>query len=136
MTVVAILTLGALVGIGVWLLLDADVMRVVLGVALTGHAAVLLLVAARPAGRAPLVDGQSAPAMADAVPQALSLTAIVISFAVTTLLLALAGRVWSDRREEAAEAISAAADTLGSAEAADIDDHRAGEAPITAEVAQ
>ena len=108
MTVVIVLAVAGLMGLGVWLLLDDDVMRVVLGTTLITHAAIVLLVAPRPSGEAPLiVDGATAP-VSDPIPQALSLTAIVIAFAVTALLLALAGRVWADRDADAGDAVDAA----------------------------
>ena len=62
-----------------------------LGFSLLGHAAVLaLLTAGGPPGEAPLA-GADAP-IANPVPQALALTAIVISFGLTLFLLALAVR--------------------------------------------
>jgi multicomponent Na+:H+ antiporter subunit C len=45
-------------------------------------------------GRAPLIGNGPTEDLADPLPQALALTAIVISFGVTALLLALAYRSW------------------------------------------
>ncbi len=86
---------AVLAAAGTWLLTARSLTRIVLGVALLGHAAVLgLLAAGGEAGRAPVVDQQSpgAAAVADPLPQALSLTAIVISFGLTLFVLALARR--------------------------------------------
>ena len=65
-----------------------------LGFALLGHAAVLALVTSGGrAGEPPLANRVDVAAdAADPLPQALSLTAIVISFGLTLFLLALAGR--------------------------------------------
>jgi multicomponent Na+:H+ antiporter subunit C len=51
-----------------------------------------LLSAGGRAGDAPIVDGANADDISDPLPQALSLTAIVISFGLTLYLLALARR--------------------------------------------
>lgn len=80
---------AALVGGGVWLLLHRDALRAVLGAGLLGHGVVLLLVLQGAAGRAPLVGGTAPEAVADPVPQALALTAIVIGFGVIAYLLVL-----------------------------------------------
>ncbi len=83
---------GALVAGGVYLILQRGLVRVVLGFILLGHAVNVLLVVAGGIRRrgAPIV-GEPGPS-ADPLPQALALTAIVIGFAVTAFLLALAFR--------------------------------------------
>ncbi len=80
---------AVLVGGGVWLLLNRDPLRAVLGAGLLGHGVVLLLVLQGVAGEAPLVDLASPDTIADPVPQALALTAIVIGFGVMAYLLML-----------------------------------------------
>ncbi|MFC5382672.1 sodium:proton antiporter [Aquipuribacter nitratireducens] len=90
------LTLALVVGVltagGVQLLLQREMLRVVLGFVLLGHAAnVVLLVSGGPAGEAPEAGGPVAES-ADPLVQAMVLTAIVITFAVTALLLALTYR--------------------------------------------
>lgn len=94
--------IGGLYAVSVYLLLQRSLMRIVLGFVLIGHAAnLLLLLAGGPAGLAPLVGEAPPREMADALPQAMVLTAIVITFGVTTLLLALAYRSWLiNRRDE------------------------------------
>ncbi|MFK8023126.1 MAG: NADH-quinone oxidoreductase subunit K [Ilumatobacter sp.] len=88
-----VLVVGALTAVGVYLVTSRVLSRIVLGFALLGHAVVLgLLTAGGPAGRAPLADRLDGEAAADPLPQALSLTAIVISFGLTLFLLALARR--------------------------------------------
>ncbi len=91
------LTLALLAGVlfagGVYLLLDRLLTRIVLGLSLLGHGAVVLLIASGPTGRPPFADGRAGPA-ADPLPQALALTAIVITFGVLAFVLALALRSW------------------------------------------
>lgn len=84
-----ILVLGivVLVAAGTYLLLDDDPVRLVLGAGLLGHGAVLSLLAVMRPGRPPLV-GVGSGTIADPLPQALALTAIVIAFGVTAFLLA------------------------------------------------
>jgi multicomponent Na+:H+ antiporter subunit C len=93
------LAIGVLYALGVYLLLQRTLTRVILGIGLLGHGAnLLLLVSGGPAGRAPLVTltpGEGAGEVgvtADPLPQAMALTAIVITFALTAFLLALAYR--------------------------------------------
>lgn len=88
-----ILAVAALVGTGTFLVTSRSLSRIVLGFALLGHGAVVALLAAGgPAGTPPIVDGEPSPNTANPLPQALSLTAIVISFGLTLFVLALARR--------------------------------------------
>lgn len=82
--------------IGTYLLLQRQVTRVILGLALLTHGAVLLLqVMGGRAGKVPLLGpGDSAEGIAAPLPQAFALTAIVIGFASTSFLLAMAYRAW------------------------------------------
>ncbi|HVM03152.1 MAG TPA: NADH-quinone oxidoreductase subunit K, partial [Acidimicrobiales bacterium] len=71
--------------------------------ALLGHGAnLLLLLAGGRAGRAPIVGAGDGP-VADPLPQALALTAIVITFGITAFLLALAYRSWLLRHDDEVE---------------------------------
>jgi multicomponent Na+:H+ antiporter subunit C len=82
---------GLLTAVGVAQLLQRTLTRIVIGVALIGQAAnLVLLVAGGPPGAPPLV-GVDGP-LSDPLPQALALTAIVITFAMLGFLLALAWR--------------------------------------------
>ena len=88
-----IVAVAGLVAAGTFLVTSRSLSRIVLGFALLGHAAVIALLAAGgPAGSPPIVDGEPAPDLANPLPQALSLTAIVISFGLTLFVLALARR--------------------------------------------
>jgi multicomponent Na+:H+ antiporter subunit C len=90
-------TIGALYAIGVSLLLQRSLSRIVMGLVILGHGTnLLLLFSGGRSGSAPLVTpGTAAAAYADPLPQALALTAIVISFGITAYLLALAWRSWA-----------------------------------------
>lgn len=92
LTVVA----GLLFATGIYLLLERSLTRVLLGLMLlTNGANVLLLAAGGAAGLAPLISPGTDPhAYNDPLPQALILTSIVISFAVTAFMLALIYRTW------------------------------------------
>lgn len=105
MTVTLAVTLGALFAVGTYLLLQRTLTRVVIGLALMGHGAnLLLLVAGGRAGAAPFVTDDGPPAAAaDPLPQALALTAIVITFGVTAFLLALAYRSWQHTHDDDVE---------------------------------
>lgn len=86
-------TVGVLYGVGFTLLLSRSLMRVLIGVVVLGHGTNLLLqLAGGPPGRAPIVGESPAESFTDPLPQALALTAIVITFALTTFLLALGYR--------------------------------------------
>lgn len=94
MIVVLVLTVGVLYGCGVYLMLQRNLTRIVIGLAMLGHGAnLLLLVAGGRAGRAPISGVGDGP-YADPLPQALALTAIVITFGVSAYLLTLAYRSW------------------------------------------
>lgn len=92
MSVALIATVGGLTSVGLYLIMARSLSRIILGFSLLGHAAVIaLLVAGGPPGNAPIA-GSAEEAISNPVPQALALTAIVISFGLTLFLLALAGR--------------------------------------------
>lgn len=96
MSVVSALIVAVLFGCGVYLVLQRTLSRIILGLGLVAHAAnLLLMVVGGRAGRPPLVGSfEEAEAVADPLPQALALTAIVISFGITVFLLSLAYRSW------------------------------------------
>lgn len=102
MTLTMAVTIGGLYAVGTYLLLQRTLTRIVIGLAMMGHGAnLLLLLAGGRAGVAPIVGQHGEPA--DPIPQALALTAIVITFGVTAFLLALAYRSWLQRREDEVE---------------------------------
>lgn len=88
------IAIGAVIAAGVFLLLSRSVLRVVIGVSLIGSAVNLMLFASGRVGSGgPPVIEQGLEALVGAsnpLPQALVLTAIVISFALTCFSLVLA----------------------------------------------
>ncbi|PZU44905.1 MAG: Na(+)/H(+) antiporter subunit C [Microbacterium sp.] len=92
-SLVLIVIMGALFAAGVYAMLERSLTRVLIGFLLLGNAAnlFLLIVMGRP-GLAPFYGAEGE--TSDPLPQALTLTAIVITFAVSAFLLALIYRSW------------------------------------------
>ncbi|MFJ8237900.1 Na(+)/H(+) antiporter subunit C [Ureibacillus sp. NPDC094379] len=90
-----IVLVGILVSVGTYLVLSRNIIRVIVGTAILSHAVHLLIltVGGLKKGDVPLLSHSEGP-FTDALPQALILTAIVISFAVTAFLLVLAYRTY------------------------------------------
>lgn len=87
------LLVGVLVAGGLYLLFGRTLLRQIIGLALLSHAAnVAILLAAGLRGGVPVIGPGQTP-YTDPLPQALILTAIVISFGVTAFLLALGYRM-------------------------------------------
>jgi multicomponent Na+:H+ antiporter subunit C len=100
-TIVLPLMVGGLYAAGVYLLLDRSLTRVLLGFVLLGNATNLLLLSSGgPAGLAPVLGYSDPEEISDPLPQALVLTAIVITFGVSAFLLAIIHRSWRLVREE------------------------------------
>ena len=89
--------IGLLTATGVYLLLRPRTFDTILGLTLLSYAVNLFLfsMGRLVVGRAPIV-GSDMSGLADPLPQALVLTAIVISFAMTALLLVLAVRAHAE----------------------------------------
>jgi multicomponent Na+:H+ antiporter subunit C len=97
--VVLAIVIGILFGTGVYMLLRRNPFRVIIGLALLTNAINLLIFTAAGLSRAqpPLIPAGSdrpLPGIADPLPQALILTAIVISFAVLAFTLVLFRRTF------------------------------------------
>lgn len=91
---------GVIFAASIYLVLRRSLVKLVLGLALMGHAANLLIFSAGglTLGRPPFAPdegAQLAESFADPLPQALVLTAIVISFALTAFALALVYRTYT-----------------------------------------
>jgi multicomponent Na+:H+ antiporter subunit C len=94
MEVVLAIVIGALYGGGLFLMMRRNLIQLILGLGLLSHGANLLIFTAgglRQGGAPILAQGEKAFSAipADPLPQALILTAIVISFAVTAFALVL-----------------------------------------------
>jgi multicomponent Na+:H+ antiporter subunit C len=85
---------AALFSLGAYLLMQRKLSRIIVGLGLLSHGANVLFVNSGRRGIPALIGSGDPGDFADPVPQALVLTAIVISFGTTALLLALAYRSW------------------------------------------
>jgi multicomponent Na+:H+ antiporter subunit C len=93
-TLLFAVAVGVIFGCGAYLLLKADLFRIVLGIMLIANAANLALITSGlRRGPAPISPG--ADPVSDPLVQALAITAIVIGFATAALLLSLAYRIYS-----------------------------------------
>ncbi len=120
MTLLLVVTAGLVCACGTYLLLGRQLSRVVIGIALLGHGVNILLVLSGGDGGDPAFVGGDVERFADPLPQALVLTAIVITFGVVAFLLALAFRSWRVTEDDEVED--------------DVEDRRiAREAPFVAE---
>lgn len=95
MTLVLSITVAVLIGTGAYLLLKHDLVRVVIGMLLISNGANLFIMSAGLSrGAAPIYPLPQGGAVADPLVQAMTLTAIVITFGVVALLLSLIYRVY------------------------------------------
>ncbi|MDH6181608.1 multicomponent Na+:H+ antiporter subunit C [Microbacteriaceae bacterium SG_E_30_P1] len=111
-SLVLLAAMAVMYACGVYFLLERSMTKVLLGFLLVGNATNLLIITmAGQAGIAPIVqDGVTAEEMTDPLPEALILTAIVITFAVSAFLMALIYRSWrlgtQDRVEDDADDVA------------------------------
>lgn len=94
-TLITILT-GVLVTVATYLILSKSVLRIILGTAILTHAGHLMIMTmgGLKTGQVPILGDENVGSFVDPLPQALILTSIVISFAVTALMLVLAYRTY------------------------------------------
>lgn len=97
-----LLAMGVMFAGGIYLVLERSLTRILLGIVLINNGAIMLLfLSSGGTGLAPLfVRGRDPHEYADTLPQALILTAIVISFAVTALMLGMIYRSWVLSRKD------------------------------------
>ena len=127
-----VLISGMLVAAGVYLMLERSLTRILVGVLLTSNGVnVLFLVVSGAAGGAPIIGVTPQREMSDPLPQAMVLTAIVITLGSTAYLLAMAYRSFqlnghdevADDVEDAAIRRLAEADLASDSYDADIEGH-------------
>jgi multicomponent Na+:H+ antiporter subunit C len=94
--------MGALYACGIYLIMERSLTRVLLGLMLLANATNLLILATGGyAGLAPIFSKDTDPRdYSDPLPQALILTSIVISFAVTAFMLGIIYRTWVLARQD------------------------------------
>ncbi|MBV7339200.1 Na+/H+ antiporter subunit C [Chloroflexi bacterium TSY] len=99
MEIILALTVGGLYAAAIYMMLRRSIAKFIIGLVLLGHATHLLIltVGRTVRGAPPLIAGNAdklTPIFADPTPQALILTAIVISFGVQAFALVLIKRVY------------------------------------------
>lgn len=93
MSLVTLTVAAILFAVGTYLVMQRMLSRVIIGLGLISHGANLLIMLAGSGSTTPPVLGATDAAdVADPLPQAMVLTAIVITFGITAFLLALALR--------------------------------------------
>lgn len=82
-----------LIAAGVYLLTERSLTRILVGVLVMSNGVnILFLIASGPAGDPPLIDVFAGEGMSDPLPQAMVLTAIVITMAVSAFVVTMAYR--------------------------------------------
>lgn len=93
--------IGVLFTASVYLILSRSLLKVILGTAVLSHGAhLLILTMGGLGGTAPPVLTDGVTDFADPLPQALILTAIVISFGVTAVILVMAYRMFAEHKTD------------------------------------
>lgn len=106
MNVILSTVVATLFGVGAFLILKRDLIRLIMGMVLISNAAILFTVAAGLSrGSAPILPLPEGTGFSDPLVQALALTAIVINFGVTILLLILVYQIWVTHRSIDQEAL-------------------------------
>ncbi|BAC19378.1 putative monovalent cation/H+ antiporter subunit C [Corynebacterium efficiens YS-314] len=99
-----LLAAGTLISAGVYMLMDRAMTKMIMGLMLIGNGANLLLLISGGGAGAPPVKGREnevyGDTVADPLAQAMILTAIVISMAITAFMLSLAYRQYRYRTED------------------------------------
>ena len=107
MTVIYSLAIAILFGAGAYLLLKADFIKIIAGITLISHAANLFIMSAGlRTGAEPIYPIPPNRTVADPLVQAMTLTAIVISFGVSALLIGLVYRVYQTHQSVDIEIIA------------------------------
>lgn len=97
MEILMAVVIGILFMCATYLILSKSILRIIIGTGLLSHGAhLLILTMGGLKGGAPPILTQAADTFSDPLPQALILTAIVISFGVTAFFLVLAFRTYQE----------------------------------------
>ncbi len=107
MKIILPLVIGILFASGTYLMLQKNILKLVLGLALISHAANVILISSGwiGPGQVPILGKDDSIPFVDPIPQALVLTAIVIGFAALAFLLVLSLRVYRDLKTSNIEEI-------------------------------
>ena len=111
MEIIMSIVIGIVFAVSVYLLLSRNLIRVILGTLIISHGVHLLLITMSELQRgAPPLLNYGEESYADPLPQALVLTAIVISFGVTSMLLVMAYRTYQEHKTEDLDQLRGSAD--------------------------
>ncbi|WP_318616885.1 Na(+)/H(+) antiporter subunit C [Sporosarcina sp. YIM B06819] len=101
MELIMILVIGILFTAATYLILSRSILKIILGTGLLSHGAhLLILTMGGLGGISPPVIADGVTNFVDPLPQALILTAIVISFGVTAFILVLAYRTYAEHQTD------------------------------------
>lgn len=96
-----VLAAAVLIAGGAYLVLERSLTRVAVGLILVGNGVNLLfIITGGPRGGSPIVGLTPEEAMSDPLPQAMVLTAIVITLALTAFIVSMAHRSWQLHRHD------------------------------------
>ena len=111
MEILMSVVIGIVFSVSIYLFLSRSLLRVVLATVILSHGVHLLLLtmSGLQRGASPLLN-LGAEAYTDPLPQALVLTAIVISFGVTSLLLVMAYRTYKVHKTDDLDQLRGSAD--------------------------
>src|SRR5690625_2695788 len=111
MEILMSIVIGIIFTVSVYLFLTKSILRVILGTLLLSHGVHLLLITMSELERgAPPLLNSGAESYTDPLPQALVLTAIVISFGVTSFLLVMAYRTYEKHKTDDLEELRGSVD--------------------------
>lgn len=103
--------IGVVFSVSIYLFLSRSIIRVIFGTLLISHGVHLLLITMSGLQRGgPPLLGLDATEYTDPLPQALVLTAIVISFGITAFLLVMAYRTYQEHKTDDLEELRGSAD--------------------------
>lgn len=101
MELIMAIVIGVLFMAAVYLILSRSLLKIILGTGLLSHGAhLLILTMGGLGGSSPPVLTDGVTDFADPLPQALILTAIVISFGVTAVILVLSYRTYAEHQTD------------------------------------
>ncbi|MHA6261238.1 Na(+)/H(+) antiporter subunit C [Sporosarcina sp. CAU 1771] len=101
MELIMSIVIGILFMAAVYLILSKSLLKIIIGTGLLSHGAhLLILTMGGLGGISPPVVAEGVTDYADPLPQALILTAIVISFGVTAVLLVISYRMYAENQTD------------------------------------
>ncbi|MHA6252847.1 Na(+)/H(+) antiporter subunit C [Oceanobacillus sp. CAU 1775] len=111
MEILMSVVIGIVFTVSVYLMMSRNLVRVILGTLTLSHGVHLMLITMSELQRGgPPLLNQPSESYTDPLPQALVLTAIVIAFGVTSVLLTMAYRTYQEHQTEDLEQLRGSAD--------------------------